>query len=228
MNQNWLQPMLMFGLTALVCLQLISLPSLAQANSSPTNEKQGVQVYLNGKLKSFSHRSFLSLNHTMVPVREFLEEIGAEVLWNRSKRTISASKNQDQVTITLQSRQAKVNGKKITLPVPVQVIQGKAFAPLRVLAEAFGDKVQWDASDRSAHIHSSTSLSTKDAENLVRKKLKLPRDSKTIVEYDHDEAPGIYVIHVYDIIQHSGQPGMTATQGWYTVDAVTGLMESMF
>lgn len=225
MNQNWYYSlMLMFGFSAVVCFQLLLLPSQALAHSSPQVDKPPVQVYLNGNRLSFSHTPYLQQNHTLVPVRDFLHALGADVQWNSTKKTITASKMDDRLVLWLSSDQGKMNDKSLLLPLPVQLHQGKAYAPLRVIAEAFHGRVHWHNSDHSVRIR--TSLSYQDAEQLVRKQLNLPLE--TIVEYDHDDEDGAYVIHVYDWVESEGQPGMTATKGWYRVEPGTGKIQSMF
>lgn len=46
-------------------------------------------------------------------------------------------------------------------------------------------------------------------------------DSNFNLDYDHDES-GEYVFHLYEVVQHEGEVGHTATVGWYAVDPATG------
>lgn len=69
----------------------------------------------------------------------------------------------------------------------------------------------------------SKNISKQDAVQLVRTHLKLDGREEVKVEYDHDNAKGDYVIHVYEIIidDPATGEGHTATWGWYGVNPST-------
>ncbi|MFD3448214.1 hypothetical protein ACFDTO_26835 [Microbacteriaceae bacterium 4G12] len=64
-------------------------------------------------------------------------------------------------------------------------------------------------------------LTHKQAEDLVRGNVNAASSAKMIVEYDHDNAKGDYVIHVYENVDDPQFPH-TATLGWYAVNPYTG------
>ncbi len=51
--------------------------------------------------------------------------------------------------------------------------------------------------------------------------------ANTIVEYDHDNEKGDYVIHVYNVIVN-GDEGHTATVGWFDVNPKTKRISKSF
>lgn len=42
------------------------------------------------------------------------------------------------------------------------------------------------------------------------------------LDYDHDDLEGNYVFQLYEVVQHEGEAGHTATVGWYGVNPTTG------
>ncbi|MGD6892153.1 hypothetical protein [Bacillus mobilis] len=72
---------------------------------------------------------------------------------------------------------------------------------------------------------SVSNISTAEAEGLVRKQYNVP--ANTIVEYDHDNEKGDYVIHVYNVIVN-GEEGHTATVGWFDVNPKTKRISKSF
>ena len=72
---------------------------------------------------------------------------------------------------------------------------------------------------------SVSNISTAEAEKLVRKQYNVPVN--TIVEYDHDNEKGDYVIHVYNVIVN-GDEGHTATVGWFDVNPKTKRISKSF
>ncbi|MBE4907633.1 hypothetical protein IMZ08_06155 [Bacillus luteolus] len=64
------------------------------------------------------------------------------------------------------------------------------------------------------------------AVSIVRQQLDISTDSSTIVEFDHHDQEGNYVIHVYDIVT-TEKESHTATIGWYIVNKQNGQVENM-
>lgn len=225
MKQKMKQSILYMILALLVAL--IPYPKSMDASSSGmyNHAHQTVNVLIHNKIQPFSHPAYLTNGKTVGPVREFLEAIGAQVTWNSKKQTITAKKGNMTVILTAHSHQATVNGKSYRLKVPVQLTDGKAFAPLRFLAESFQAQVQWNNQTKTASITLSP-LTVKEAEQKVRSTFSIPKDFK--VEHDHDEVDGIYVFHAYQIVHSSASDSHTSTFGWYRINAQTGIAESLF
>lgn len=57
---------------------------------------------------------------------------------------------QKQVIVTLNSNVAVIDGKPVSLEAPPVIVKGKTMVPLRFIGEAFGAKVDWDNTTKSA------------------------------------------------------------------------------
>ena len=61
-------------------------------------------------------------------------------------------------------------------------------------------------------------ISPQQAEQIIRKALKVPDSTSVVYEYDNGEH---YVIHVYDVVKDDIS-SHNATRGWYEVNRNTG------
>lgn len=100
---------------------------------------------VNGMAKEFSAAPFLRAGTIMVPIR-CAQELGANVNWNPEKNRIQAVNGEKSLEFTAGSSKVLVNGRELTLPVPVLVKNGTSFVPVRFLAEQFGLTINWHES----------------------------------------------------------------------------------
>ncbi len=85
-------------------------------------------------------------NRTFVPLRAFMENAGAEVVWEQETNKIYLTK--DGTTITLQIGSNVMNtasGDKILDVVPTVYTPGTTYLPIRAVCEEFGMNVDWDS-----------------------------------------------------------------------------------
>lgn len=79
----------------------------------------------------------------LVPARELFEAIGAEVEWNQSAQTVTATKGETVVVIQIGNPSIIVNGTNVDVDVMPQIRNNCILIPVRVAAEAFGKEVRW-------------------------------------------------------------------------------------
>jgi len=82
----------------------------------------------------------------MVPVRFVSEELDADVKWNAELRqvTITDPLSGNVVVLTIDSKQATVNGAAKTLEKEAVLIEGTTFVPVRFVSESLGADVKWE------------------------------------------------------------------------------------
>lgn len=78
-------------------------------------------------------------NHTIVPVRFVVEELGYKVVWNQAKQSIKLSKDGQNLYFRIGQYESAI-------------VDSRTYVPLRYIAEAFGADVQWDAHNHHAMI----------------------------------------------------------------------------
>ena len=89
---------------------------------------------------------------TMLPARFVAEALGAEVDWNENERTVTVTKDDIKIVITIDSEIAVVNGEEIKLDSPAFIESGRTYTPLRLIAEALGAEVEWNESTQTVAI----------------------------------------------------------------------------
>jgi exopolysaccharide biosynthesis protein len=114
-----------------------------------------IPIYIDGKRLYFELSEVAPLiekGRILVPVRKIFEQWGAEVAWDDKTRTITATKGKNSIEMKIGSTSAKVNGKSVKLDVPPRIEDGRTVVPLRFVSQAFGGKVEWNATTGSAYI----------------------------------------------------------------------------
>lgn len=119
--------------------------------SSIKNTKP-ITVYLNGTELYFDSAPTIKNQKTMVPMRKIFESLGSSVEWNGSTKTVTASSNNKNISLTIGSDIAYVNGSKIQLEAAPFIQDDRTFVPLRFVSENLGAGVKWDGDLRRVTI----------------------------------------------------------------------------
>jgi len=112
-------------------------PALAQS--------QTVQVRLNDQPLALSAAPLEVNGRTLLPMRDVFESLGASVNWNPTTQSISAQAGAKNILLAVNNSVAFVNGQGVSLDQPAILVGGRAFVPLRFVAQATGARVDWNA-----------------------------------------------------------------------------------
>ena len=99
------------------------------------------QVQLNGVRIVFSVQPVIANGRTLVPVRAIFQALGASVDWNEQTETITSTKGDTTISLTVGSNSAILNNRSVQLDEPPEIIDGSTMVPLRFISEAFGATV---------------------------------------------------------------------------------------
>lgn len=121
------------------------------ANSSvpPTN---GIKININGKHQTNDQQPIIQNGRVLLPMRGIFESLGAEVRWNANTRTVTGIRDQRNVQLTIGNQTAYLNGQRVQLDVPSQIVNGRTLVPLRFIGESMGMNVEWDEQARTVYI----------------------------------------------------------------------------
>ncbi len=103
-----------------------------------------ITVMYNGEKIKFDQIPVIENGRTLVPLRAIFEKIGATVEWNGDTQTVTATKDDTSVSLTINNTVAIKNGEEITLDVPAKIIGGRTLVPVRFVSDCFGVAVEWD------------------------------------------------------------------------------------
>lgn len=114
-------------------------------------------VYLNGKRVINPYRDIdpfitKSAGRTLIPIRMVTEAMGGTAEWDHAKAQVTIRMGDKSMVMTIGKAEAVANGKPIVLDQPPLLIRDRTMVPLRVVMEAFGAEVTWDAGERKVDI----------------------------------------------------------------------------
>ncbi|WP_054694983.1 N-acetylmuramoyl-L-alanine amidase [Syntrophomonas palmitatica] len=112
---------------------------------------------------SFDVPPVIEKDRTLVPLRAIFEAMGSAVGWDGANQTVYAHRAGTTIVLTIGSASPTVNGEVKKLDVPAKIIKDRTMVPLRFIAEAFGGKVDWEASSRTISITSPPANNLKAA-----------------------------------------------------------------
>jgi alpha-tubulin suppressor-like RCC1 family protein len=124
--------------------------------SSPTDVQQADQIIveIDSKVLEFDQPPLIIKDHTMVPLRTIFESLGAEIKWDQVTSTITASKGDIIIKLSIGSNVAYVNDQKINLASPPLVINNRTLVPTRFIGESLGASVTWENASKTVFITS--------------------------------------------------------------------------
>ena len=116
----------------------------------------GITVLYNGtriSFHSYGQNPELLNSRTLVPLRSIFEAMGAEVEWDGDTKTAVATRNGVTVKIQIGANEMYKGNEKIAVDVPATILNDRTMVPARVIAEAFGADVQWNANGKTVLIN---------------------------------------------------------------------------
>jgi TRAP-type C4-dicarboxylate transport system substrate-binding protein len=114
------------------------------------------KAYVNSKVVVLDQPPVIENGTTLVPFRFIGEALGATIGWNPAMKTVSYVFGTTNITLTIGSTTATVNGATQTLLVAPKILPtGRTVVPVRFISEALGAKVNWNSTTRMVTITAS-------------------------------------------------------------------------
>lgn len=114
----------------------------------------GIKVLVDGSYLQFDSQPIIENGTTLVPLRQIFEAIGADVSWDKSTQTVTATRDNEIVKLTVGDTTAYKNGESINISIAPKIINNRTYVPLRFVAESFGANVDWDKYTKVVTINS--------------------------------------------------------------------------
>lgn len=124
----------------------LAIPTFVFANSD-------IRIWMKGDFVKSDVAPYIYKDRTMVPLRVISENLGKKVLWDSANRSVQISDDYGSVLyLTIDKKEindfAGGNSNIIKLDVAPSIKDDRTFVPLRAIAEAFGERVDWDKDKR--------------------------------------------------------------------------------
>lgn len=111
-----------------------------------------IKIIVNNTEISFDIAPFIENGYTMVPLRAIFENLGAMVNWDDNTKTVTATKGNTILILSIGSHEATINGHKTPLEQPSEIVNGSTMVPVRFISEALGAKVDYNEKQRTVLI----------------------------------------------------------------------------
>lgn len=138
---------------ALVISMVLSMGIAASAAGS------SVKILLDGKELVSDQEPRFESNYTLVPIRVIAESLGAEIGYNNATKQVTVTTADHAISLTLNSKTATVDGKSVTMDVPMRGFGGRTFVPIRFLSETLGAIVNYSQATKTVSITYFTNMS---------------------------------------------------------------------
>ena len=111
-----------------------------------------IRVTLNGRELTLDADPIIADDTTLIPLRNVLEELGLTVDWDETTQTVTAAKDDVDLSLRIGSTAAKANGKDVTLLTAPIISNDRTLVPIRFIAESLGLNVDWNGDTRTVII----------------------------------------------------------------------------
>ena len=105
-------------------------------------------MFINGKEVDFDQYDgvvpVIENERTLIPLRAVLEKYDATLLWNGEDQTITVTKGDIEIVMTIGECAAIVNGEEFTMDVAPVIRNERTLVPMRFISERFNMTVEWD------------------------------------------------------------------------------------
>lgn len=137
---------------------------------SPPKEAEAatpIRIFIDGQILTTDQPPVAIAGYTMVPMRAIFEALNARIQWNQKAQTVTATKRDTTIVLTLGSKTATINNSTVTLDSPARAIGGRTMVPVRFVSEALGEEVRWVKESNSVQITTKSVKEVKPATSLA-------------------------------------------------------------
>lgn len=113
-----------------------------------------IKVYIENSRLDMEVSPQIQNGRTLVPLRSIFEALGADINWDPVTRTVTGTKDETVVTLTIDSKTAYINGSAKELDAPAVIVSGRTMVPARFIAESLGAVVGWDSDSKTVLVNS--------------------------------------------------------------------------
>ena len=131
-------------LLALFLTTSINTEQTSAASNKNIIEQNEVTVVINGRVVTFKDPILNQSGTLLLPMRDFYEEIGAEVNWDAESKKATSIRNGQVIELTINSKTAYVNGKSVQVLVAPVIYKDRTYIPMRFVSENSDGKVDWN------------------------------------------------------------------------------------
>ncbi|MEK3934456.1 copper amine oxidase N-terminal domain-containing protein [Sporosarcina sp. FSL W7-1349] len=111
-----------------------------------------ISVMVDGEWLALTQLPVIQNGQTFVPIRAVYEKVEPSIKISKKGNVITATSQNVNMTITLDKKNAIINGKAVTLDASPKLIGGQTMVPLQLVSESLPAHVSWDAASKTVLI----------------------------------------------------------------------------
>lgn len=142
---KWVKVLLVLGIFLL----------LVPASPALADSEKEVKVFVNRKQLNLSVQPQFFDGQLTVPMRPFLEALGADVSWNSETKKVTVQRTGKNVVLGIEpASKEEAAGEKARVDVPLRVYKGTTMIPIDFAAEFLELDVKWNKEQNSVELES--------------------------------------------------------------------------
>jgi ABC-type phosphate transport system, periplasmic component len=118
-----------------------------------------IKIMLDGKELVSDQAPRLESNYTLVPIRVIAENLGGYVGYDGTTKQVTIETADHKISLTVNSKTATVDGKSVSMDIPMRNLGNRTFVPLRFISENLGADVNYIGSTRTVTVNYFSKMS---------------------------------------------------------------------
>ena len=107
-------------------------------------------IYIGDETYKLDVPPYITNDVTKLPLRAISDIFKADIYWNGAEKSIDIEVREDKIKMAVGNLKMYVNGYAVPLSSAPEISDGRAFVPLRDMAQIFGiDDIKWDGESKT-------------------------------------------------------------------------------
>ena len=107
-------------------------------------------IYIGDETYKLDVPPYITNDVTKLPLRAISDIFKADIYWNGAEKSIDIEVGEDKIEMAVGNPKMYVNGYAVPLSSAPEISNGRAFVPLRDMAQIFGiDDIKWDGESKT-------------------------------------------------------------------------------
>ena len=107
-------------------------------------------IYIGDETYQLDVPPYITNDVTKLPLRAISDIFKADIYWNGAEKSIDIEVGEDKIKMAVGNPKMYVNGYAVPLSSAPEISDGRAFVPLRDMAQIFGiDDIKWDSKSKT-------------------------------------------------------------------------------
>lgn len=107
-------------------------------------------IYIGDETYKLDVPPYITNDVTKLPLRAISDIFKADIYWNGAEKSIDIEVREDKIKMAVGNPKMYVNGYAVPLSSAPEISDGRAFVPLRDMAQIFGiDDIKWDSESKT-------------------------------------------------------------------------------